>query len=516
VLWWAGDGHASAGSIWTNVPGRGLRPIVRCERFACGIWDPEWSPDGSSIAFARGMTIVTVEPDGSGTRELARCRDCTGMESGPTWSPDGSRIAFAASDANYHGAIFVMKADGSDLTRVFDCGSELCQGGLRAAFLDWSPTDDRLVFTLERNVWTMRPDGSALRRLTSCPVTQGPNACEPGVVTWSPDGTEIAYDRGSDGLVIMDTDGSDPREIHPGGQLYLDSWQPLRRPRADAYVDPTYGWSIEVPNGMTLFPIDAYREALTGAVISNVPIDHPDALSDLAELPSDGVVLRIWHDERGLMGPVTEDDASFPLAIDRLRRVDRYVGGSEPQPLYGWFFAGGTDFNVAVWFGEGARGEARDAIARALSTVRPAPTEVGTVLHDRMIVLNGASTYALGSVTRYDRSDLPLQSGRFSDYRGAFSFYLVHAPNGFYAISTDFLGNGEKCDLQVDRPSMTFSCPGTHWSWDREGRTLTRGDPWPDGTDDLLVLPTPISWDGHVMIDPFGNAPEEAMRAWSD
>jgi hypothetical protein len=257
VLWWAGDGHFSTGSIWTDVPGRGLVPIVTCDQPSCGIWDPDWSPDGTRIAFARGMTVVTVEPDGSGARELARCPGCTDMESGPAWSPDGSRIAFAASDADYHGAIFVMNSDGSDLTRVFDCGSELCKGGLRAAFLDWSPTSDRLVFTLERNVWTMLPDGSELRRLTSCPVTEGRNACEPGVVTWSPDGTKIAYQHGSGGLVIMGADGSDPREIGPGGQLSLDSWQPLPARRDDeatpgalaAGTSSGTQWSLVVATG---------------------------------------------------------------------------------------------------------------------------------------------------------------------------------------------------------------------------------------------------------------------------
>ncbi|MGH2679598.1 MAG: hypothetical protein ACRDG8_03815 [Actinomycetota bacterium] len=288
------------------------------------------------------------------------------------------------------------------------------------------------------------------------------------------------------------------------------------RTAGGTYADPTHGWTIDVPSGMDLVPIETEgRVVVTGAVISNSPIEHPESLSELQDFAPESVVLRIWHNEGGLLFPISEDDASFPISIGDLHLVKPYVGGSEPRPLYTSFFARGTDFNVAIWFGAEASDEARTAISEALSTLRFPPTEPGTVLNDRMIVLDNASSYAVGSATRYDRAELPLDTGRFADYKGPFSFYLVHAPNGFYAISTDFLGNRQRCDLQLDRPSMTFSCPGTGWGWDRAGRAFSRGKPWPDGVDDLLVLPAPTSWDGHIMIDPFGNSPDSALGAWS-
>ena len=273
VLWYAGDGHRSAGSIWTEVPGRGLTAIVSCESIGCGIWDPEWSPDGEAIAFARGMSIFAIDPDGSGQRELIQCPDCTGLESGPTWSPDGSRIAFSASDADYHGAIFMMDADGSNLERIFDCGSDLCQGGLRGGSVDWSPTMDQLVFTLERNVWTIRPDGSDRQRLTSCPVSPHPSGCEPSTVTWSPDGTEIAYSHGKGGLVIMNADGSDPREIGPGElDHYLDSWQPVSLPRADP-SPPARETCVFPPYRPTYLPWLTAGQSLPDPAFDRIPAD---------------------------------------------------------------------------------------------------------------------------------------------------------------------------------------------------------------------------------------------------
>jgi Tol biopolymer transport system component len=61
------------------------------------VWDPEWSPDGASIAYRRQedktARIWVSAPDGSGTHELAD----TGRRysPGPIWAPDGSSITFA-------------------------------------------------------------------------------------------------------------------------------------------------------------------------------------------------------------------------------------------------------------------------------------------------------------------------------------------------------------------------------------------------------------------------------------
>jgi Tol biopolymer transport system component len=69
--------------------------------------EPEWSPDGRLIAFARicchgtGPGIYVISPDGSSRRRLTK------SGSGPDWSPDGQRIAFA------DGEIYVARPDGS-------------------------------------------------------------------------------------------------------------------------------------------------------------------------------------------------------------------------------------------------------------------------------------------------------------------------------------------------------------------------------------------------------------------
>lgn len=81
---------------------------------------PDWSPDGSRIAFARfsdsgGQDIYTVATADSA--DLQQLTTGYTTDTSPAWSPDGSRIAFQSNrDGQFH--IYVMNADGSGVTQV--------------------------------------------------------------------------------------------------------------------------------------------------------------------------------------------------------------------------------------------------------------------------------------------------------------------------------------------------------------------------------------------------------------
>lgn len=91
--------------------------------------DPAWSADGSLIAFCRfgrhGLRIWVVGVDGSG---LTRLSPHDTFECAPDWSPDGTKIAFASPR---EGGLWVMDPDGSNRVAIVE------QGSINAP--SWSP-----------------------------------------------------------------------------------------------------------------------------------------------------------------------------------------------------------------------------------------------------------------------------------------------------------------------------------------------------------------------------------------
>ena len=97
-----------------NIDGTGLTPLGAGTQ-------PNWSPDGSKLAFVLDDAIVVSDADGK--NRVALTEGDGNLD--PTWSPDGSRIAFISYrdgvvNEKSHKApeIYVMNADGSFETRI--------------------------------------------------------------------------------------------------------------------------------------------------------------------------------------------------------------------------------------------------------------------------------------------------------------------------------------------------------------------------------------------------------------
>ena len=76
---------------------------------------PDWSPDGSRIAFNRSHDIFTISADGRGLRRLTATASERSRSSDPAWSPDGKQIAFIRD-----GDLYVTRPDGRGLRRIID------------------------------------------------------------------------------------------------------------------------------------------------------------------------------------------------------------------------------------------------------------------------------------------------------------------------------------------------------------------------------------------------------------
>ena len=92
--------------------------------------NPDWSPDGSAIVFARvapggqRSDLFVVQPNGSGLARLAPT--ARRQEYQPSWSPDGTRIVFARQQSRDFSApydLFTIGAGGSNEEQVTDTAS---------------------------------------------------------------------------------------------------------------------------------------------------------------------------------------------------------------------------------------------------------------------------------------------------------------------------------------------------------------------------------------------------------
>jgi hypothetical protein len=165
------------------------------------------------------------------------------------------------------------------------------------------------------------------------------------------------------------------------------------------------------------------------------------------------------------------------------------------------FVGNSFQYELSVWVGEAASPADRDAVESVVSSLAFRPLDQGTVIRREFAfyVLGTPDAYPVGSVTRFDQSNLP--AAGVADR--SFAFYLVRTEKGFYALSwpNDHTYDYTNCDVTFDEATHRFTCPnGAVWAPD--GSVVTNPDPSKYPDDALAVLLARLSLDGHVLVSP--------------
>jgi dipeptidyl aminopeptidase/acylaminoacyl peptidase len=169
--------------------------------------------------------IYVMGPDGKNPVNLTKD---PAEDWNPEWSPDGSRIAFISKRGNSEGAgiVWIMDADGSNVRRL------PTEGGSDSP--DWSPDGRWIVYNAGGEIHKIASDGNS----PSILLTQ--NATMDVQPAWSPDGTMIAWlTEGASGhdVWVMGADGSKPRQLTDSGRPGVVRWTSDNRLFIDAW-----GW----------------------------------------------------------------------------------------------------------------------------------------------------------------------------------------------------------------------------------------------------------------------------------
>jgi Tol biopolymer transport system component len=265
--------HAATSDIYTIRPdGSGTE---RLTNDVAPEGQLSWSASGYRLAYVRGHQLFTIGAHGGNPTQLAH--EIGGIRY-PHYSPNGRRIVFATWVA-HESRIVTIRSDGNDRRRVVS--------GEALDSPSYSPNGKRIVFRgvfrgKQDGIWTIKPDGSGLQRLTRNPDRDL-------FPEWAPDGRHILFLRCNDpdqwdcvlfpngGLKLIRADGSHMRKLNvPPGAF----WPPIFSPAGDRiavvyqesqYFDEIFCSDIQTftPSGSDQGPVTDYCEQYHSSGVRN-------------------------------------------------------------------------------------------------------------------------------------------------------------------------------------------------------------------------------------------------------
>jgi Tol biopolymer transport system component len=240
----SGDGTRD---IWVSQPdGTAATQLFQCLSPCLQADHPAWSPDGRTIVFDVTDRDVS-HPDQQADARLLRLDVATGSLSTvttgvstdqflwPRWSPDGKRVVLEIEHYKTASLAVTIEDESAiavvDLTRPGTKPKLLTDFAMWATYPDWHPKENLIVFSTRpwadldtgpSNLYTIRPDGSAMHQLTHYTAAQT-RAVQP---SWTPDGKGIIFTAvegtgfGKPTMAIIGRDGTGLQSATASGPMF--------------------------------------------------------------------------------------------------------------------------------------------------------------------------------------------------------------------------------------------------------------------------------------------------------
>src|SRR5471032_615137 len=204
------DENAYETEIWLADAATGsTRQLTNAKKSSSA---PDWSPDGSRLAFVSDRTnkrqIYLISPRGGEAEALTALED--GVGGGFAWSPDGKAIAYAATEAKpaaikdrdkKYGEFQVVEQD-HRMTHLFTIDvatratKTLTSGAFTVGSFAWSPDGRSIAFDHRVNPELKNGGSADISIVTVADASIRTLVTQDGPDTnpvWSPDGSRIAF-----------------------------------------------------------------------------------------------------------------------------------------------------------------------------------------------------------------------------------------------------------------------------------------------------------------------------------
>ncbi len=215
------------------------------------------------------------------------------------WHPNNQAILYRVEGGEPETGLWLINIGTGEQTIV------VLQNPLYIRDASMSPDGQRIVYSYQKGfapgqMWTVNADGSDPELLFDSGGTMFG-------LTWSPDGSKIAFVDQSQGLVVMNPDGTDRRVVASDfaiGFLFEPVWSPDSRYLAYVAFEPELVPSDIVQQGKTRQVQDWDREAFLGSNIHIIDISDGQERTLVSIQPTgqiEGNIDPVWSPDGKLL-----------------------------------------------------------------------------------------------------------------------------------------------------------------------------------------------------------------------